>query len=117
MGKMNPSSLLAEQMVEAIGAYGLIVAATDLDDIRDERELPYPKETMVGIFLAALATVDDATVKESLRQGYFQLAQFLPGVDVGRFPSPARAEELTRLVLDEKERLSAIYAHALGEDA
>lgn len=117
MATMDMDVLSNEEMVEAIGAYGALVAETDLDAVLDERALPYPKDTMIGIFLAVLATVDDPTVKESLRQGYFQLAQFLPNIAAEGCPTPARAQELARRVESERERLAALYAHALGEAA
>lgn len=103
-----------EEMAEAIGAYGALVAEIDLDAVLDERSLPYPKDTMIEIFLAALATVDDAAVKESLRQSYFQLAQFLPNIAAERYPTPDRVQDLARRVARERERLAALYTRALG---
>jgi hypothetical protein len=117
MAIADTDALSNEEIVEAIGAYGALVAEVDLDAVLDERSLPYPKDTMIEIFLAALATVDDAAVKESLRQSYFQLAQFLPNIAAEGCPTPARAQELARRVESERERLAALYAHTLGEAA
>ena len=106
----DPSALSHEFIADAIEAFGDVLGAADLDVIHDERALPYPKEAMVHVFLAAMAAVDDDDIRGSLQQTYLQLACFLPGVGGAVAPPPvSAAESATMRRLEETDDLDGSY--------
>ena len=97
-----------------IQAYGKILETSALapGTVADESKLPYPKAKIKEAIVAGLRITDDEQMKDHLKSGYLQLADWQPGVG-----QPNQGLDLSNLdTSDDAELLAdAVLEHSSGD--
>ena len=96
--------------VSIVQAYGKILetSAPVPGTVADASKLPYPKQQIKDAIVAALRSTDDPQMKEHLKVGYIQLADWQEGVgetnqglDVSALDMNQDAESLAKAVFEQ----------------
>jgi len=100
----------ANDVMAIIQAYGkaLETEAPAPGSVADENKLPYPKDTIKEAIIAGLKSTDNDQMKEQLKVGYIQLADWQPGVgatnqglDISSIDINQDTESLAKAVLEQ----------------
>lgn len=107
-GKSESPGLDLGRCREIVSAYGTVLEAGPVPGtVTDERELPYPKQTIKQALLILLKTTTDPQMRGNLKAGYICLSDWQQGVGPNRVGFDIRTIDQTGDALSIAKRIAA----------
>jgi len=106
-----------DDLIKIVSAYGKVMetSAPALGTVADATKLPYPKQQIKDALIDVLRSTDDPQMKESIKIGYFMLANWQEGVgdnniglDLSKVDPEQDTETLAKQILDKSEGWIAV---------
>ncbi len=110
---LSPKSSDATAIIQAHGK-ALETSAPAIGCVADESKLPYPKDTIKNAIIAELRSTEDKQMKDHLKVGYIQLADWQPGIgendqglDLSAIDGSQDTDSLASAILEQSSGLEA----------